>query len=57
MVRAAKGHKGPEWEEIAAVGAAVQVLLQASKQSYSYSIYVLCLPGIFTMQKVQKIYK
>ena len=33
MVRAAKGHKGPEWEEIAAVGCAVQVLLQASKQS------------------------
>ena len=25
MVRAAKGHKGPEWEEIAAVGCAVQV--------------------------------
>ena len=25
MVRAAKGHKGPEWEEIAAVGGAVQV--------------------------------
>ena len=25
MVRAAKGHKAPEWEEIAAVGCAVQV--------------------------------
>ena len=27
MVRAAKGHKGPEWEEIAAVGCAVQVII------------------------------
>ena len=26
MVRAAKGHKAPEWEEIAAVGCAVQVI-------------------------------
>ena len=30
MVRAAKGHKGPEWEEIAAVGCAVQVIISNS---------------------------
>ena len=33
MVRAAKGHKGPEWEEIAAVGCAVQVILPWKKVS------------------------
>ena len=33
MVRAAKGHKGPEWEEIAAVGCAVQVLSTLKKCS------------------------
>ena len=31
MVRAAKGHKGPEWEEIAAMGGAVQVKIQQKK--------------------------
>ena len=32
MVRAAKGHKGPEWEEIAAVGCAVQVIIQIQQK-------------------------
>ena len=33
MVRAAKGHKGPEWEEIAAVGCAVQVKIQQKNKT------------------------
>ena len=56
MVRAAKGHKGPEWEEIAAVGCAVQVIIeqknirQTSANTEENLLNIICceLPRIST---------
>ena len=47
MVRAAKGHKAPEWEEIAAVGCAVQVLLPS--KYYCDLKNALCSTFTFTL--------